>query len=76
MGQGMERLAQVGVNDLDKHRSDGGGCGCCGSRFTLIYVWNTRIRPLQPSLDLEWAADCEHLTTATVEGSTITFRKR
>ena len=40
----------------------------------LIYVWNTRIRPLQPSLDLEWAADCEHLTTATVEGSTITFR--
>ena len=40
----------------------------------LIYVWNTRIRTLQPSLDLEWAADCEHLTTATVEGSTITFR--
>ena len=40
----------------------------------LIYVWHTRIRPLQPSLDLEWAADCEHLTTATVEGSTITFR--
>ena len=40
----------------------------------LVYVWNTRIRPLQPSLDLEWAADCEHLTTATVEGSTITFR--
>ena len=40
----------------------------------LIYVWNTRIRPLQPSLDLEWAADCAHLTTATVEGSTITFR--
>ena len=40
----------------------------------LIYVWNTRIGPLQPSLDLEWAADCEHLTTATVEGSTITFR--
>ena len=40
----------------------------------LIYVWNTRIRPLQPSLDLEWAADCKHLTTATVEGSTITFR--
>jgi hypothetical protein len=40
----------------------------------LLYVWNTRIRPLQPSLDLEWAADCEHLTTATVDGSTITFR--
>ena len=39
----------------------------------LLYVWNTRIRPLQPSLDLEWAADCEHLTTATVEGSSITF---
>ena len=39
----------------------------------LVYVWYTRIRPLQPSLDLEWAADCEHLTTATVEGSKITF---
>ena len=39
----------------------------------LGYVWNTRIRPLQPSLDLEWAADCEHLTTATVEGTKITF---
>ena len=39
----------------------------------LFYVWNTRIRPLQPSLDLQWAADCEHLTTATVEGTNITF---
>lgn len=39
----------------------------------LYYVWRTRIRPLQPSLDLEWAADCEHLTTATVEGNDITF---
>ena len=39
----------------------------------LLYVWNTRIRPLEPSLGLEWAADCEHLTTATVEGSKITF---
>ena len=39
----------------------------------LLYVWNTRIRPLEPSLELEWAADCEHLTTATVEGSKITF---
>lgn len=39
----------------------------------LFYVWRTRIRPLQPSLDLEWAADCEHLTTATVDGNDITF---
>ena len=39
----------------------------------LIYVWYTRIRPLQPSLDLEWAADCKHLTTATVNGSALTF---
>lgn len=40
----------------------------------LFYVWLTRIRPLQPSLDLTWAADCEHLTTAIVEGNDITFR--
>ncbi|MBL6732928.1 MAG: DUF4105 domain-containing protein [Candidatus Poseidonia sp.] len=39
----------------------------------LFYVWRTRIRPLQPSLDLEWAVDCEHLTTATVDGNDITF---
>jgi len=39
----------------------------------LLYVWRTRIRPLQPSLDLEWAADCEHLTTATIDGNDITF---
>ncbi|MEK9651429.1 MAG: DUF4105 domain-containing protein [Poseidonia sp.] len=39
----------------------------------LFYVWRTRIRPLQPSLDLEWTADCEHLTTATVDGNDITF---
>jgi hypothetical protein len=40
----------------------------------LVYVWRTRIRPLQPSLDLVWAADCEHLTTATVVDNDITFR--
>ena len=40
----------------------------------LFYLWRTRIRPLQPSLDLTWAADCEHLTTAIVEGNDITFR--
>jgi hypothetical protein len=40
----------------------------------LFFVWRTRIRPLQPSLDLTWAADCEHLTTAIVEGNDITFR--
>ena len=39
----------------------------------LVYIWRTRIRPLVPSLELEWAADCEHLTTATVDGSSITF---
>ncbi len=39
----------------------------------LYYVWRTRVRPLQPSLDLEWAADCRHLTTATVDGNDITF---
>lgn len=39
----------------------------------LTYVWRTRVRPLQPSLDLEWAADCEHLTTATMDGNNITF---
>ena len=39
----------------------------------FVYVWNTRIRPLQPSLELEWAADCEHLTTATVDGNDLTF---
>jgi hypothetical protein len=40
----------------------------------LFFVWRTRIRPLQPSLELTWAADCEHLTTAIVEGNDITFR--
>ncbi|MEL0312748.1 MAG: hypothetical protein VXA43_05105, partial [Candidatus Poseidoniales archaeon] len=40
----------------------------------LLYVWNTRIRPLQPSVDLEWAADGQHLTTATVTGSAISFQ--
>jgi len=39
----------------------------------MSYVWYTRVRPLQPSLDLEWAADCEHLTTANVDGTSITF---
>jgi len=39
----------------------------------FVYVWNTRVRPLQPSLELEWAADCEHLTTATVDGNDLTF---
>ena len=39
----------------------------------MFYVWYTRVRPLQPSLELEWAADCEHLTTATVDGTSITF---
>lgn len=39
----------------------------------FYYVWRTRVRPLQPSLDLEWEADCKHLTTATVEGNDITF---
>ena len=39
----------------------------------MFYVWYTRVRPLQPSLDLEWAADCEHLSTATVDGTSITF---
>lgn len=39
----------------------------------MFYVWYTRVRPLQPSLDLEWAADCEHLTTANVDGTSITF---
>ena len=43
--------------------------GLVGAR--LVYVWYTRIRPLEPSLDLEWAADCEHLTTATMELSLI-----
>lgn len=38
------------------------------------FVWYTRIRPLQPSLELEWAADCEHLTTATVDGNDLVFR--
>jgi hypothetical protein len=39
----------------------------------MYYVWHTRIRPLKPALDLEWAADCEHATTATIEGDDITF---
>lgn len=39
----------------------------------LFYIWWTRIRPLEPSLNLIWEADCEHLTTATVDGNTITF---
>ena len=39
----------------------------------LLFVWRTRIRPLQPSLDLEWEADCLYLTTATVDGNDITF---
>ena len=30
------------LNDLDKHHSDGGGCGCCGSRFTLGSTCGTR----------------------------------
>ena len=41
--------------------------GIVGAR--MAYVWYTRSLPLQPSLDLEWAADCRHLTTATVEGT-------
>jgi len=49
------------------------GCLAALVGIRLLYVWNTRIRPLEPSLELEWAADCEHLTTATVEGSKITF---
>ena len=40
----------------------------------LAYVWWTRIRPLRPKLDLIWAADCEHLTTAQVDGNDITFK--
>lgn len=40
----------------------------------LFYVWYTRIRPLEPSLELIWAADCEHITTAAVEDGVITFR--
>ena len=39
----------------------------------MFYVWYTRVRPLQPSLELEWAADCEQLTTANVDGTSITF---
>ena len=38
-----------------------------------FYLWWTRIRPLQPSLDLVWENDCEHATTATVDGNDITF---
>lgn len=38
-----------------------------------IYLWWTRIRPLQPSLDLVWENDCEYATTATVDGNDITF---
>ena len=49
------------------------GCLAVLVGLRLLYVWNTRIRPLEPSLELEWAADCEHITTATVEGSKITF---
>ena len=51
------------------------GAGALVTLFLIrfYYVWRTRVRPLQPSLDLEWEADCKHLTTATVEGNDITF---
>ena len=39
----------------------------------MVYVWWTRIRPLRPKLDLVWEADCEHVTTATLDGNDITF---
>ena len=50
------------------------------SIFTLIvvrgfYLWWTRIRPLQPSLELEWADDCKLLTTAKLEGTQLTFHQ-
>ena len=35
------------------------GCLAVLVGLRLLYVWNTRIRPLEPSLELEWAADCE-----------------
>ncbi len=39
----------------------------------MYHIWRTRVRPLKPSLELEWEADCAHLTTATVNGNDITF---
>ena len=64
-GTRMAHLAQVGINGFIQVDD------CAGSLAALVvlrllYVWNTRIRPLEPSLEAEWAADCEHLTTATV----------
>ena len=38
----------------------------------MIYVWYTEYDPFNPRL-MEWAADCEHLTTANVDGSSMTF---
>ena len=62
-------FGQVGVDGLDWIHLDGCRRSSCSYRPSFGLRLVHRIRPLQPSLDLEWAVDCEHLTTATVEGS-------
>ena len=37
-------------------------------------IWWTRVRPRQPKLHADWAADCEHITSAVFNDSIITFR--
>ena len=37
-------------------------------------IWWTRVRPRQPKLHADWAADCELTTSAVFNDSMITFR--
>ena len=41
----------------------------------LYYVWFTRIRPREPSIDADWNTDCEFQSTAVIEENHITFSK-
>ena len=73
MGWGLVHLAQVGMMEILPALAYAAVSLTLLVVVRLLYVWNTRIRPLQPSLDLEWAADCRHLTTASIDGNDITF---
>ena len=39
-----------------------------------VRIWWTRVRPRQPKLHADWAADCELTTSAVFNDSMITFR--
>ena len=52
MGPRVERLAQVGVDDWIGYTLMAVGGLVALVVLRLVYVWYTRIRPLQPSLTL------------------------